>query len=93
MLNQLTNPLAQFYQVTGSLTTTNAYRLSGVSFLSTEWTVTAYEVLLGDGSRIYQALRITRYITVLGALLSLTITVALADGLSKLLRGMYAQFY
>lgn len=79
--------------MTGSLTTANAYRLSGVSFLSTEWTVMAYEVLLGDGSRIYQALRITRYITVLGVLLSLTITVALADGLSKLLRGMYAQFY
>lgn len=71
------------YLVVGSLTAADAYRLSGVSFLPTEWTLTAYQVLLGGASRIYQAIRVTLYITLVGTLLSLTITAALAYGLSK----------
>lgn len=71
------------YLVAGSLTDATAYRLSGVSFSPAHWTLASYQILLGGASRIYQALRITGFITVVGTLLSLTITAALAYGLSK----------
>src|SRR5262245_5236927 len=52
------------YLVFASLTESNYYRLAGVSISPQHWTLDSYEVLLGSASRIYQALRITLFITV-----------------------------
>jgi putative aldouronate transport system permease protein len=71
------------YLVIGSLTDATTYRLSGVSLSPASWTFDSYRVLLGGASRVYQALRVTIFITVVGTILSLTTTAALAYGLSK----------
>lgn len=71
------------YLVAGSLTDASAYRLSGVSFNPLNWTLDSYRILLGPASRIYQSFMVTTYITVLGTVLSLVSTAALAYGLSQ----------
>jgi putative aldouronate transport system permease protein len=71
------------YLVAGSLTDANTYRLSGVSFYPASWTLDSYRVLLGGASRIYQAIRVTVFVTVVGTILSLMVTAALAYGISK----------
>ena len=70
------------YLVLGSLTTTEYYNLVGVSLNPSHWTLSAYQVLLDGSSRIYQALRVTVFITVVGTALSLLATAGLAYGLS-----------
>jgi putative aldouronate transport system permease protein len=71
------------YLILGSLTEANYFRSVGVSVLPQHWTLDSYVVLLGGTSRIYQALRITLFITVVGTTLSLLSTAGLAYGLSK----------
>jgi putative aldouronate transport system permease protein len=71
------------YLVAGSFTGAQAYRLHGVTFNPAEWTLDSYRVLLGAQSRVYQALKITVFTTVVGTFLSLLVTAALAYGLSR----------
>ena len=71
------------YLVFASLTESNYYRVVGVSISPQHWTLDSYLVLLGSASRIYQALRITLFITVVGTALSLLTTAGLAYGLSQ----------
>lgn len=71
------------FLIAGSLTDATTYRLSGVSFLPTQWTLDSYRILLGAASRIYQAIKVTGFITIVGTFLSLAVTSALAYGLSK----------
>ena len=71
------------YLVLGSLTEANYFRSVGVSVSPQHWTLDSYVVLLGGTSRIYQALRITLFITAVGTALSLITTAGLAYGLSK----------
>jgi len=71
------------YLIFGSLTDTVYYRTVGVSFIPAHWNLDSYRVLLGSASRIYQALKITLFITVVGTALCLATTAALAYGVSK----------
>jgi putative aldouronate transport system permease protein len=71
------------YLIVGSLTETDYYRRVGVSFSPAHWTLDSYQLLLGPGSRVYQALKVTGFITVVGTTLSLLTTAGLAYGLSK----------
>jgi putative aldouronate transport system permease protein len=71
------------YLVLASLTESNYYRAVGVSVSPQHWSLDSYQVLLGGASRIYQALRITLFITVVGTALSLLTTAGLAYGLSQ----------
>ncbi len=71
------------YLIMGSLTDATAYRLSGVSFNPMDWTLDSYRILLGPASRIYQSFGVTVFITVVGTILSLTTTAALAYGLAQ----------
>jgi putative aldouronate transport system permease protein len=71
------------YLIMGSLTDATSYRLSGVSFNPTNWTLDSYRILLGPSSRIYQSFIVTVFITVVGTLLSLSTTAALAYGLAQ----------
>ena len=66
------------YLIAGSLTDATAYRLHGVSINPAEWTLNSYRILLGTGSRVYQALKISVLTTVVGTFLSLLITAAMA---------------
>jgi putative aldouronate transport system permease protein len=66
-----------------SLTESNYYRVAGVSISPQHWSLDSYLVLLGGASRIYQALRITLFVTVVGTALSLLTTAGLAYGLSQ----------
>src|SRR5215471_6135812 len=59
------------YLVFGSLTEANYYRAVGVSLTPDHWNLNSYVVLLGSASRIYQSLKVTTFITVVGTLLSL----------------------
>jgi putative aldouronate transport system permease protein len=71
------------YLVAGSLTDATTYRLSGVSFDPSAWTLDSYRILLGTASRIYQAFGVTIYTTIVGTFLSLLTTAALAYGLAQ----------
>jgi putative aldouronate transport system permease protein len=71
------------YLIFGSLTETDYYRKVGVSFTPAHWTLDSYQLLLGPGSRVYQALKVTSFITLVGTFLSLLVTAGLAYGLSK----------
>ena len=71
------------YLIAGSLTDATAYRLHGVSINPAEWTLNSYRILLGTGSRVYQALKISVLTTVVGTFLSLLITAAMAYSLSQ----------
>jgi putative aldouronate transport system permease protein len=71
------------YLIFGSLTQADYYRTVGVSILPTHWTWDSYRVLLGSSSRVYQALKVTLFITIVGTLFSLLSTAALAYGISK----------
>ncbi|RIK33588.1 MAG: ABC transporter permease [Chloroflexi bacterium] len=71
------------YLVFGSLTDATTYRLSGVTLWPGNWTLDSYRILLGGASRVYQAIRVTLFITVVGTVLSLATTAALAYGLAK----------
>jgi putative aldouronate transport system permease protein len=71
------------YLIFGSLTESNYFRAVGVSVSPDHWTLDSYLLLLGGGSRIYQAIRITLFITVVGTALSLIVTAGLSYGLSK----------
>jgi putative aldouronate transport system permease protein len=71
------------YIVAGSLTTPLYYRLVGVSFDPVNWTLDSYRLLLGHGSRLLQSFKVTGFVTVVGTLLSLSATTALAYGISK----------
>jgi putative aldouronate transport system permease protein len=71
------------YLILGSLTEAGYYRSVGVSFTPAHWSLDSYEVLLGPGSRVYQALKVTGFITGVGTTLSLLTTAGLAYGLSK----------
>jgi putative aldouronate transport system permease protein len=67
----------------GSLTEPSRYRLSGVSYNPLHWTLDWYRFLLSGRSPVYQALKVSVFVTVVGTLLSVTTTAALAYGLSK----------
>lgn len=71
------------YLVAGSLTEASYYRLVGVSFTPAHWDLASYRLLLGAASRIYQALKVSLFLSSVGTLLSLATTAALAYGLSK----------
>ncbi len=71
------------YLTIGSLTEANQYRAVGVTLNPAHWSLNSYIVLLGASSRIYQSLKVTLFITVVGTLLSLIVTSGLAYGLSK----------
>jgi len=71
------------YLIIGSVTEANYYRAVGVSLSPAHWNLNSYEVLLGSASRIYQSLKVTAFITVVGTFLSLAVTACLAYGLSK----------
>jgi len=71
------------YLVSASLTESNYYRVVGVSISPQHWTLDSYLVLLGSASRIYQALRITLFITAVGTALSLLTAAGLAYGLAQ----------
>jgi len=71
------------YLIFASLTESNYYRVAGVSVSPQHWSLDSYLVLLGGGSRIYQSLRITLFITAVGTALSLLTTAGLAYGLSQ----------
>ncbi len=71
------------YLVFGSLTESTYFRAIGVSISPQHWSLDSYALLLGSGSRIYQAIRITVFITAVGTALSLLVTAGLAYGLSK----------
>jgi putative aldouronate transport system permease protein len=71
------------YLLFGSLTTQDYYRTVGVSLLPSHWSLGAYDVLLGGGSRVYQSLKVTVFETALGTVLSLMINAGLAYGLAK----------
>ncbi|MCC6626000.1 MAG: carbohydrate ABC transporter permease [Chloroflexi bacterium] len=71
------------YLVAGSLTDATAYRLGGATLNPAYWSLDAYSILLGGGSRIYQGLRNSVLLTVGGTFLSLSVTAMLAYGLSK----------
>jgi putative aldouronate transport system permease protein len=71
------------YLLMGSLTEATTYRLSGVSINPAEWTLDSYRILLGPASRIYQSFWVTAYVTIVGTILSLITTAALAYGLAQ----------
>jgi putative aldouronate transport system permease protein len=71
------------YLIVGSLTEIPHYRLAGVSWSPQHWTINAYSALLRSGSPIYEGLKVSALITVVGATLSLLSTAALGYGLSK----------
>ena len=52
------------YLIFGSLTETDYYRRSGSRSSPAHWTLDSYQLLLGPGSRVYQALKVTGFITV-----------------------------
>src|SRR5512144_1251319 len=62
------------YLIFGSLTESNYFRAVGVSITPQHWTLDSYTLLLGSGSRIFQAIRITVFITAVGTALSLLVT-------------------
>lgn len=71
------------YVVLASLTQTDYYRAVGVSLSPAHWTLSAYGILLGGDSRVYQSLKITVFETAVGTFLSLLISAGLAYGLAK----------
>jgi len=71
------------YLIAGSLTETVTYRSSGVTLNPLNWSLASYQLLLGTGSRVYQALKITVFITLMGTFLGLIVTAGLAYGFSK----------
>jgi len=71
------------YLFFGSLTVADYYRTVGVSLLPTHWSLSAYNILLGGESRVYQSLKITVFETALGTFLSLIFSAGLAYGLAK----------
>jgi putative aldouronate transport system permease protein len=71
------------YLLVGSLTEATAYRAVGVTLNPANWTLDSYAILLGGGSRIYQGLKNSFFLTIVGTILSLAVTGALAYGLSK----------
>src|SRR5687767_11913858 len=71
------------YLILGSLTEASYYRAVGVSLTPAHWSLDSYQVLLGPGSRVYQALKVTGFITGVGTTLSLLATAGLAYGLAK----------
>ena len=71
------------YLIFGSLTESDFYLTRGVTANPFHWSLASYRILLGGGSRIYQALRVTTFITVVGTFLSLLVTAAGAYGLSR----------
>jgi putative aldouronate transport system permease protein len=71
------------YLVFGSLTEPVYYRTVGVSWNPLNWSLDAYRILLSGGSRIFQSLKVTTFITVAGTAFGLVVTSALAYGMSK----------
>ena len=71
------------YLVLGSLTAPIYYRTVGVAWNPANWSLDAYRILLGTGSRILQSLKVTTFITVAGTAFGLLVTSALAYGMSK----------
>ena len=71
------------YLLLGSLTQATYFRQVGVAVNPAQWTLNSYRILLGSASRIYQALKVTLFVTVAGTLVSLTTTAAMAYGLSR----------
>jgi putative aldouronate transport system permease protein len=67
----------------GSITETSYYLSTGVSLTPEHWSLDAYKVLLGGASRIYRSFQVTIFMTLVGTLLSLLVTAALAYGISK----------
>lgn len=67
----------------GSITEKSYYLSTGLSFTPEHWSLDAYKVLLGGASRIYRSFQVTIFLAVVGTLLSLVATAALAYGISK----------
>ncbi|NLE43136.1 MAG: carbohydrate ABC transporter permease [Chloroflexi bacterium] len=66
------------YIIFGSLTDTTYYRQVGVSLNPAHWTLQSYQVLLSAGSRIFQSLQVTLFVTVFGTALGMMVTASLA---------------
>jgi putative aldouronate transport system permease protein len=71
------------YALLGSLTGPLRYRLSGVSYNPSHWTLYWYRHLLSGSSPVYRGLQVSLFVTTVGTLLSVMTTSALAYGLSK----------
>lgn len=70
------------YIILGSLTESTYFRQVGVSFTPVHWTLSSYQVLLSSSSRIFQSLKITLFVTVIGTVLGVVITASLAYAVS-----------
>jgi len=71
------------YLLLGALTEASYFRTVGVAISPAHWSLNSFRILLGSASRIYQALKVTVFITVVGTVLSLAVTSALAYGISR----------
>ena len=71
------------YLILGSVTQSVYYRQVGVSLSPAHWTFASYEVLLSTGSRLFQALKISLFVTTVGTFLGLAVTSSLAYVTSK----------
>ncbi|NLE46425.1 MAG: carbohydrate ABC transporter permease [Chloroflexi bacterium] len=70
------------YILAGSLTEARWYQRAGVTFNPMHWSLASYRILLGSASIIYDAMRVTIFITLVGTFLSLLCSALMAYGLA-----------